>query len=147
MNTGRPRILLVDDDVDTCKLLPALLQTEGDNYHITTSHSFHGAQLLMSTLRFDLFITEYFIPNDQTVSAFCHSIKLVSPNSPFIVYSNFDEKKAKDDASASGVDLYLVKPNDQDKICSSVRDLIQKKSAHDQPYTARPVRRSSTNIL
>lgn len=147
MKIERPGILIVDDDVDICKLLPALLQSEGDNYHVTAAHSFKGAQLLLGTRRFDLFITEYFIPNDQTMSEFCHSIKLVSPNSPFIVYSKFDEKMAKEDALGAGADLYLVKPHDEDKICSSVRDLLveSKERIATSPHIA--TKRKTTSII
>lgn len=147
MNTERPKILLVDDDVDTCKLLPALFQNEGDNYHVTTSRTFHSAKLLLGTRRFDLFIAEYFIPNDQTVAKFCHSIKLVSPNSPFIVYSKFDEKMAREDAFGAGVDLYLIKPNEMDKIGSSVRELLKKRSQTEHPPEGGEMKLSSTGIV
>jgi len=144
---GPEGILIGDDDVGNCRLLPALLRAEGDNYHVTTAYSFAGAQLMLNTRRFDMFITEFFIPRDQKMPRFCRSIKLVSPNSPFIVYSKFDEKTAREEALGAGADLYLVKPFDQDKLCSSIRELIVKTAEQDGRKEKNASRRNSTNIL
>jgi DNA-binding response OmpR family regulator len=126
----RASILIVDNDIDNCELLPAFLTQDGEQYDINTCNSFSEAQQLFTSRKFDLYITEYFIPDDQTVSEFCTSLRREYPEAPVIIYSVFGEKAAKEDALAAGANLYLVKPNDLDRICSSVRDLISRRYYH-----------------
>lgn len=147
MSYERPSILIVDNDADNCDLLPLLLQKDGDRYNITTCNTFSAAKLLVASRRFDLFITEYFIPDDQTVSKFCRSLRQAQPTVPVIIYSVFHEKLAKEDAMAAGADLYLVKPNDIDRICTSVREFIDRGTRPIQAHQHSVPRRSATTIF
>lgn len=122
-----PRILIVDDDPDTCELLPVLLQIDGDRYDITTRTSFYEARDLIAARSFDLYIFDYFMP-EMSGARFCEGVRQFDNSTPIIIYSAGGPKSVREDSIRAGADLFLTKPNDLDRIAPSVREMLGRRT-------------------
>ena len=59
----RPRILIVDHDVDNREMLPVWLDREQDRFEICTASSCREAREMIIRHRFDVYILDYLMPD------------------------------------------------------------------------------------
>lgn len=124
MPADRTSILIVDDDADTCEMLPLLLQTDDTKYDIATCTTIATAKNLIATIQFDLFILDYWL-SVQNGTELCREIRKTDRTTPILIYSALSHPDARTDAYKAGADVYLVKPNDLERLPISVRDLLR----------------------
>ena len=72
---------------------------------------------------YDLYIFDYLVP-DTTADRFCEMLRRAEPNVPIVIYSGFSDLRTREAAIRAGADLFLVKPNDLDRLCPSVDHLL-----------------------
>lgn len=125
MTGALPRILIVDDDADTCELMPIWLELEGERYDVTTRRSFFEASKLIASRPFDLYIFDYAMP-ETNAAEFCRMLRRVDPKTPIVIYSALARNIAGQSAIDSGADLYLEKPNDLESIARVVKGLLHR---------------------
>jgi DNA-binding response OmpR family regulator len=119
-----PRILIVDDDRDTCEMMPVWLGIEGNNYEVTTRNTFFDASKLIASHPFDLYIFDFAV-SGTNAAEFCRTLRSIDPKTPILIYSALSRSVAGQSAIDAGADVYLEKPNDLDRIGQVVKRLLE----------------------
>ena len=102
---NKKRILLVDDDDDTCELIAFCLP----QFEIVTADSVAEGLLLAQSLRFELYLLDNWLP-DGTGIELCRQIRQFDPYKPVIFYSAVANESAIQHALLAGAQAYVVKP-------------------------------------
>lgn len=115
-------ILLVDDELAVCDSVKQLLQFDG--HEVSVAESGEAALAQLNQRKFDLVITDYFMPGmrgDELVTR----IRQLFPNQRIIVASAFvDESKFA--RSTNHVDAFLLKPFSMKEL----RDAVDRAVCH-----------------
>jgi DNA-binding response OmpR family regulator len=123
-----PRILVIDDDLDTVNMLRLVLKSSG--YDVTTSTSWEEVsdRLLLAERErksFDLIILDIMMPGRSGFDIF-NSIQVVlHPMPPVIFLSAKSTIETMVQASDIGAAKFLAKPTTPDKLLATVRDVIE----------------------
>jgi CheY-like chemotaxis protein len=125
MSYNKPKILLIDDDHDACELMPLLIGLESARYEVTACETLTAARNLLAAEKFDLLILDYMLP-EMTGAQFCKEIRTSDTVTPIMFYSAVGPIRCQKEAIKAGADLFLIKPNDIDKICPSIRELLER---------------------
>lgn len=136
----RPRILIVDHNVDNCEMLPIWLDRNQNQYEITTTYSAREARELTIKRRFDVYVLDYLMP-DMTGADLAKTIRAMDPNAPIIIYTGLATDEARTDCIRSGADLFFVKPNDMDLLSPTIDTLLSyrvKQVVPKRPQRIRP---------
>lgn len=115
------RILIVDDNKDSCEIMSLILKHSNDSYDITLAYTAQEALDLIETNDFDLFILDNRLP-DSTGVDLCRRLREMDKETPIIFYSALANEIFKKAARDAGADEYLVKPDDLDIFA----DVVQK---------------------
>ena len=135
MFNPRPRILIVDNNVDNCEMLPIWLDCNMDRYEIITAYTCREARDKIGRRRFDLYILDYFMP-EMTGADFCTTLRQMDANGAVIMYSAMNTAHVRAESIRSGADLFLLKPDDMDLLGPSVEELLEYRST---AYMRRPL--------
>lgn len=134
----RPRILIVDHQVDNCEMLPIWLDRNGTKYDFTTCYSAREALGLTAGRPFDLYILDYLMP-DMTGGELCSALRFLDPNGAVVIYSAMNTPAVRADCKQSGADRYLLKPDDMDLLAPAVENLLEHRVR--PPLATRPPQR------
>jgi DNA-binding response OmpR family regulator len=115
------RVLCVEDDEDTCKMLSSLLGLI--NCETSTAETFAEALDKIATERFDLYLLDNWLPGGSGVEL-CLKIRETDTSTPIIFYSGAALESEREEALAAGAQAYLVKPMDVSLIVETVRKLL-----------------------
>ena len=142
MSFPRPRILIVDHDVDNCEMLPIWLDPDQDRYDITTTYSCREARELTIKTRFDAYILDYLMP-DMTGADLCAVLRKLDSNAPIIMYTGMSTREARENSFRSGADLFLLKPDDMELLAPAVDDLLSHRARSFIPRPHRRIRHAN----
>jgi DNA-binding response OmpR family regulator len=123
-----PRILVIDDDLDTVNMLRLVLQSSG--YEVTTATSWDEVsdRLLLAERErktFDLILLDIMMPLRSGFDIF-NSIEVVlHPMPPVIFLSAKSSIETMVQASDMGAAKFLTKPTTPDKLLATVRDVLE----------------------
>jgi len=123
-----PRIMVVDDDLDTVNMLRLVLKSS--SYEVTTATSWEEVsdRLLLAErekINFDLIILDIMMPGRSGFDIF-NSIEVVlHPMPPVIFLSAKSSIETMVKASDMGAAKFLAKPTTPDKLLATVRDVLQ----------------------
>jgi len=117
-------ILVVDDEPLICETVTMLLQ--GDGHFVDTAHSGAQALALFEPGKFDLIITDFFMPA-MTGDKLAAAIKTVAPHQPVVMLTAFPEKIARD-RSSQQVDLLIGKPFELETLREAIIKCVPAKS-------------------
>ncbi len=123
-----PRILVIDDDLDTVNMLRLVLKR--DSYEVTTATSWEEVsdRLILSEREkksFDLIILDIMMPGRSGFDIF-NSIEVVlHPMPPVIFLSAKSTIETMVQASDMGAAKFLAKPTTPDKLLATVRDVLE----------------------
>jgi DNA-binding response OmpR family regulator len=123
MLSPNPRILYVDDDIDSCEVICWMLNLEDERYATTLVSSAFEAITLIENQPFDLFILDYALPEMSGVDL-CRRIRCMDSQTPVMFYSAMAGEEARRQALTQGATEYLVKPDDIDEFCPTVKMLL-----------------------
>lgn len=118
---SKRHILVVDDDALVCETITMLLQFDG--HRVDTASSGQQALAAFEPRRFDLVITDFFMPSmkgDELADA----IKKRSPSQPVMMLTAYPEKVQTREHPMSSVDYLIGKPFEME----SLREVITKLS-------------------
>lgn len=146
MQKACPRILIVDDDRDTCEMMPVWLGLDGERYEVATRNSFFEASKLIASHPFDLYIFDYAVP-DSNAAEFCRMLRRLDPKTPIVIYSAMSRSVAGQSALDAGADAYLEKPNDLDRIGQIVKRLLEQRTVVRPPQRRFGRRKMPRSIL
>ncbi len=129
MGTLRPKILIIDDDLDTVNLIRLLLQKAHYRVIVATSWDETIDRVRMveeEKDKFDLIILDIMMPNRSGFDVMLTLKVMMHPTPPVIFLS---AKCSVDDmvkASDLGAAKYLVKPTTPDKLLKTVQEVLLK---------------------
>lgn len=119
------KILIVDDDKTTRKLLSLYLKGKG--YEIVTAENGLEAMEKMGTGDINLIVTDMNMPYMDGIEL-TKTLKAdpAAKNIPIIMVTTEADEEEKKKAAEAGVDDYLVKPTNADQISESIKTILKK---------------------
>src|SRR5258708_2537322 len=129
MNDSK-KILVIDDDVDTCMLLSRFLGKK----RFTVAHAYSGkaAKALLSTGTFDLILYDFGL-GDIEGTEMLSEIKKISPGTPVIIITGYSDIRTAVNVIKSGAYDYVAKPLIPDEILHTIKRALSAVST--QPAT------------
>src|SRR5215468_5407194 len=119
MNTTQPSILVVDDDVDTCRNLSDILADLG--YHVHTAHDGPGALELVRRNAYDVALLDYKMPGMDGLTLY-REIKRLRAGTVAIVVTAYASGTTVEDALDAGAWQVLPKPVDFPRLLKLVEE-------------------------
>ncbi|MBI4773892.1 MAG: PAS domain S-box protein [Deltaproteobacteria bacterium] len=121
--TGRERILVVDDEVLIARLEKQMLERLG--YHVEERT---GSLEALKAFKadpdaFDLVITDMTMPN-MTGDRLARELLSIKPGIPIIICTGFSEKLSEEGAKAIGIKGFLMKPMGRKDLALMVRKVL-----------------------
>lgn len=118
------RILIVDDNKDSCEIMSLILTYSNNSYDISAAHTAQEALDLIKTRDFDLYILDNRLPDASGIDL-CDRIRETDQLTPIIFYSALSGEMFEKAAKEAGADEYLVKPDDMDIFAQVVQKNMQ----------------------
>jgi DNA-binding response OmpR family regulator len=133
------KILVVDDDVDTLRLVGLMLQRQG--YQIIAASNGHQALSMAQSENPDLVLLDVMMPDMDGYQVAkelrSHPITSTTPIIMFTAKSQLDDKVAGFDA---GVDDYLTKPTQPRELFAHVKAVLSRTTRTKPPVVAEKLR-------
>ncbi|MGC2062783.1 MAG: sigma-54 dependent transcriptional regulator [Thermodesulfovibrionales bacterium] len=117
------RILLIDDEPNTLKVLSAILRK--NSYEVQTAKTAEEGLDRLTKADVDLVITDYRLPG-MDGAGFVDEIRSSGRKMPVIVLTAYGSIEKAVDAMKRGAFSYLAKPVNPDALLTSVREAIEK---------------------
>jgi DNA-binding response OmpR family regulator len=114
------RFLIVEDDIESCKLLNIILA----DYELTVTHTLASAKPHYQSRHFDIFMLDNWLPDGSGID-FCREIRSSHPDTPIIFTSAAAMNENIAEATNAGATRYLVKPFDPFELQEIVKDLLR----------------------
>ena len=120
----QPRILVIDDEEDICKLFQRILRDEG--YEIfTATNGKSGVALFKAVERIKIVFLDIKMPKMDGIAAL-KRIKKVNKEIPVIIITGYGDLKTAKEAMKLGAIDYISKPFKIDSVKSIVNDILKK---------------------
>lgn len=130
MNKQIYKILWVDDEIDLLK--PYILFLEEKNYSVIT---FNNPYSLLNHIKvnndYDLILIDENMPG-KTGLSLLSDIKIISSTTPVIMITKNEAEDIMNEAIASEISDYLIKPLNPNQILMSVKKVLENKSIINQ---------------
>lgn len=123
-HTGRPEILLMEDETNVAKGLQMVLEEEG--YHVDLATTGRGALSTFDRKNVDLLVADLRLPDMDGMDVI-KQVKKDRPETEVIVITGYGTVDSAVEAMKSGVKDYLSKPFTDDEFKATVQGVIQDK--------------------
>ncbi|MGE5285041.1 MAG: response regulator [Actinomycetota bacterium] len=122
----KPRILMVDDEIDYLMLLKLKLVNEG--FDVVAADNAEEALAAMERNPPDLVVSDVMMPGTDGITMFRRMREANAPwgETPLIFLSARDESQTKVDALHLGAEDFLVKPVDLKELAARIRNVIRR---------------------
>jgi DNA-binding NtrC family response regulator len=117
-------ILLVDDEINTLKVLSAILKKNG--YEVTTARTAEEALDRSSKSSFDAVVTDYRLPGMDGLR-FISVLRTNMPDVPVVMLTAFGTIENAVEAMKKGAFSYISKPVNPDELLTVMREAITKR--------------------
>ena len=121
--TTAPAILLIDDEIDSCKALSLLLAREG--YLVETCNTGEQAILLLKKQSFELIISDLFLPGVSGIDIL-KQVKEEHPQTCVILITGNASAETAVEAMKEGAFDYITKPFNLEKLKLQVAKALEK---------------------
>jgi DNA-binding response OmpR family regulator len=121
--TGRPRVLVVEDDVDIAGVLRRSLDKEG--YDVRVAGDGEGALEESGVFEPDAVVLDLGLPRLDGVEV-CRRLRTAG-DVPILILTARDAVEARVEGLDSGADDYLVKPFERDELLARLRALLRRR--------------------
>jgi signal transduction histidine kinase/ActR/RegA family two-component response regulator len=118
------RILVVDDDGEIGRITKRVLERRGHEVTAFTSSVDARDTFCANPSSYDLVITDQTMP-DLTGAQLAEALLAVRPDVPIIMTTGFSATVSKDDALASGIREFLMKPIPTDELAAAVLRVLE----------------------
>jgi len=122
----KPRILMVDDEIDYLTLLKLKLVNEG--FDVSATDNAEDALAAMQKDPPDLVVADVLMPGTGGIEMFRRMRESNAPwgDTPLIFLSDMDDSQTKVDALHLGAEDFLVKPVDLKELAARIRNVIRR---------------------
>jgi CheY-like chemotaxis protein len=120
---GRPRILVVDDDLTIRSTFANIL--DGEGYEVAVVPDGNAAVQVAARQRFDAVLLDLFMPGMDGITALRHLRHLV-PEAAIVIMSAYVEPEREAEAFRLGAAAVLAKPPDLDELLGYFRALTHR---------------------
>lgn len=129
MSGDRKRILIVDDDHETVKVMQIYFSRSG--MIAKTAESGRGALKSVEKFQPDLMILDIRMPRVDGVEV-CKTIRYKKGDRelPIIAVTGYHSEQKKNEILQAGANLYLTKPLDMGQLLKQVKELISAREEH-----------------
>jgi DNA-binding NtrC family response regulator len=134
------KILVVDDERDTCRMISFILEKEG--YKVAKVYDGEQAIKKIKAKGYNLMILDYKLPDINGIDVL-KEVHQIDPSLKVIMISAYGSPCIKSMAKKFGVYRFLDKPFDVKKLVKVVKDALAKESGTICQSTGREVDRSS----
>lgn len=119
------KILVVDDDKTTRKMISLILKSKG--YEVVTAENGIEALQKLGLERINLILTDMNMPYMDGIE-FIKQVRATSDISdiPIVMITTEADEDEKRRAFEAGVDDYLVKPTNAEQISESIKKIVKK---------------------
>lgn len=114
------RFLIVEDDIESCKLLNIILA----DYELTVTHTLASAKPHYQSRHFDIFMLDNWLPDGSGID-FCREIRSHHPDTPIIFTSAAAMNENIAEATNAGATRYVIKPFDPFELQEIVKELLR----------------------
>ena len=122
------KIILVEDEPDTAKVIQKRLAIEG--YNVMVTQDAIQAVSFIHSERPDLVILDLMLPGGGGL-AVLETLRLstFTATIPILVLTGMQNETYKQTVLKEGVDAYLEKPYDADELLATIRHILEKRQA------------------
>lgn len=124
------RILIVDDEEDLVNTLQRLLQTELPGSRVDVAFSGEEGLSRLAARSYDLLIADVRMPGFDGLELI-KGVRYLDTRVPIVLMTGYGSMSVREEADQLGVNLYVAKPFDVDKMLSAVRKLLLDKIGAD----------------
>jgi DNA-binding NtrC family response regulator len=122
-----PRILIVDDDHETCRFMADLLERPGRE--IESAYDPTTALALVKTRLFDLVISDINLNAEQSGLDILRAFRESSPRGHVLLISGFGTLETAIDAVRAGAFDYISKPFDINEVKATVERALERRAS------------------
>jgi two-component system, NtrC family, response regulator HydG len=115
-------ILLIEDDVNFCKLLEKFLAK--NNYAVVTAFSAEEAKTKIKTQKFDLIITDLRLPNYDGIELMSE-FKILYPTIPVVLMTGYSDVITAVKAIKNGASDYISKPFNPEEVLLVIANALK----------------------
>lgn len=123
MSFSNPRILCVENYLESCELISQMLFVEKYNFDFTVTHSPKRALSLIKEESFDFYVVKSRLP-EMTGVELCRRIRQTDRETPILFLTGKSRASECRVALAAGVSEYLILPVTLEKLTAKVRRLL-----------------------
>jgi len=124
------KILIVDDEEDLVSTLQRLLQQEFPGSRVDVAFSGEEGLSLLAARSYDLLIADFRMPGFNGLELI-KGVRYLDSRVPIMLMTGFGSMSIREEADQLGVDLYVDKPFDVDKMLSAVRKFLPDETGAD----------------
>src|SRR5258705_331656 len=117
------RILVIDDDLETCNFLTEIFAEEG--WEVASSQSAETARDAVETTHFDLIVSDINLGGRTNGVALLKEFKMICPDSEVILISGFGTLETAVEAVREGAFDYVSKPFNVNEVISTARRALK----------------------
>lgn len=114
-------ILIVEDDVESCKILSIILA----DHELTVAHTLASAKPHFQNQHFDIYMLDNWLPDGSGIDL-CREIRTKHPDAPIIFTSAAALAANVSEAADAGATRYVTKPIDPFELEEIVKELLAK---------------------
>ena len=116
-----PKILVVDDDNDVCRIVRSMLSHE--QYQVQTGQSVADAFRAIEERPFDAYVLDWKLPDGSGLDI-AERIRSKGSEAPIILISGYDAISVASRAKKFHIFDFLQKPFSREMICNAVKKAI-----------------------
>jgi DNA-binding NtrC family response regulator len=121
------RILVIDDDLETCNFLTEIFAEEG--WEVASSQTAETAREAVENTRFDLIVSDINLGGRTTGVALLKEFRAISPDSEVILISGFGTLETAVEAVREGAFDYVSKPFNVNEVIATARRAFKGRDA------------------
>jgi len=138
--TGRPRILIVEDDPDDRAFAEAILRAD---YELDLAADAHEARAKLIGLAPDLMICDHRMPGESGLELSEMVLASRAGRIPVVIVSGQDDQRLADEARKAGVEGYLLKPYRPEDLLEAVARAVRRRRDRPKDTQAATARREA----